>query len=100
MSYYCNNCGNIVEDLDGTGEFFKGREHGCCPRCHSEDVEEASVCELCGATIKPYEQFCDDCKGEIMTEWNNMVQGLAKKHGKAYETMEQFVLDFMEGEVF
>lgn len=100
MAYYCNNCGNIVEDLDGTGEFFKGREHGACPRCHSEDVEEAWKCGICGTAVRPYEAICDDCRTELTDAWNGMVQTIADTHKMEFIKAERAILDFMEGEVF
>ncbi len=102
MSYYCNNCKRIIDedDLAPTGIFFKGREYGACPHCHSEDLVEADECELCGKAVIPYEQFCDDCKEEMFSSWNWMVNELAKKHKKEFESMERLILDYMEREVF
>lgn len=100
MTYYCNNCNSIIEDLDGTGEYFKGVEHGCCPKCHSEDLEEAWECEICGTAVKPDSLLCDDCRAELMDEWNEMVSRVAKNHGADFIKTERAILDFMECEVF
>ena len=98
--YYCNNCKNIVEDLDGTGEFFKGREHGACPRCHSEDLEEAWKCGICGTAVKPDEVICPHCMTELADAWNEAVEKIAKNHGIEFKKAERAIIDFMEGEVF
>ena len=84
----------------GTGEFFRGREHGACPHCHSEDLVEAGKCELCGAELNPYEEFCGECMDELMNAWNSAVLIVAKRHNLVFEKAERLLLDFMEIEVF
>ena len=102
MTYYCNRCGTFIEDtnLAPTGDFFKGIEHGACPKCYNEDLEEAWKCDVCGEAVKPYEQFCDECKTEFMNAWSKAVSYASEFTKKDMVTAERLLLDFMEREVF
>lgn len=99
---FCKNCKRFVDEdsLVGTGEFFKGREHGCCPHCHSEELEEAGECEICGKPVGQYEQFCGDCKDEFMLAWGRAVSYVSAFAKKDNVSAERLLLDFLEREVF
>lgn len=102
MTYYCNNCKRFVDedDLVGTGEFFKAREHGACPHCHSEDLVEANECDICGKPIEQFEQFCEDCREKLGNAWSEGVNYLIKETGKDPISAEQWLINFIESEVF
>ena len=99
---YCTNCKSFIDDneLEGTGEFFKGIEGGCCPHCHSERLEEADKCEICGAWVAPYEQFCEDCKTEFMNAWSEAVVHVKDFAKTDTVKAERLLLEFLEREVF
>ena len=104
MTYYCKRCKNFVQDTEllGTGENFRGREHGCCPNCHSEDLYEARKCDICGNDIPPDEQFCDDCKQDMHSAWSTAVAQMLKWHKKPkteFESIEKLMFEFLEYEV-
>lgn len=98
---YCKGCKKFVDEdeLVGTGEFFRGIEHGCCPHCHSEDLEEANECEVCGTAVGQYEQFCEDCKTEFMNAWSKAVSYVGEFAKVDMVKAERLLLDFMEREV-
>ena len=104
MTFYCNNCKNLIDesDLIGSGESFRGRESALCPRCHSDRVVEAWTCDLCGEPTPPDEPLCEGCKVDISNAWHKAVKTVAEWHKKPlteFNSIEQIILDFLEREV-
>ena len=103
MAYYCKGCERFVDEdaLVGTGEYFKGREHGACPYCYSEDLEEANECELCKTPIVPNELFCDDCKQALAEAWQRAVNYIYDEYSlNDYDKADCVFKAYIESEVF
>ena len=70
---WCNSCKEPVE-----AEFHEkknGSRWWECPRCGSDDVEEADSCVLCGEPISPYkvEGICDKCDTLIQDDLDSII---------------------------
>jgi len=61
--FYCKNCNSIIDSDDlekkeicfeteyGVESLFDSRNYHtvyCCPLCNSDEIEEATQCEMCG----------------------------------------------------
>ena len=104
MTYYCNNCGKMVEDVEliSAGTWWRGREHGACPHCKSERLEEASKCELCGSPSVPGEQLCEGCKTDFRLAFDNAVAKIATWNripSTEINKIEKLFIDYVEYEV-
>lgn len=68
-----------------------------CSHCGSDDVHEASICELCG---EPYRldksDYCPECKELAIKQFWDMFDKLAHEHG---EEKEKSIINMM-GEAF
>lgn len=75
---HCEDCGNIFPEENAAKVNVKygyGLEERCaCPDCKSTAVAECEKCRICGAAIKPDEDYCGDCKWELRKIWNRAVE--------------------------
>lgn len=79
----CENCGKIFDErelffkkeplcqIDGV---WQHEEFAVCPHCHSEEVEEAEQCPICGEweaeTEMTYDGVCNTCSKLTREKFN------------------------------
>lgn len=101
MRYYCNECERIYEEdqLDIEENIF-GTKYYICPSCKEGDIEVCERCEVCGEYIPPDMVFCETCRENIKTSWENMVNGFSKENRISYGSAEEFISDWVERNVW
>ena len=76
--YYCTDCDSVIPEEDlkvytlKEGDFWK--QQLVCPNCKGNSLEEAEHCKMCGAPIRDYDEYCDECKREVYKIWEAAVE--------------------------
>lgn len=99
MKYFCNDCEKTFDEerMDSGSDRYS--TWYVCPNCHSTDVEECDICEMCGEYIEPHTMFCKDCAENIKITWENMIHNLSRERRVKYDDMQDMVMDWIEREV-
>lgn len=92
--WYCEGCGHYFDepDVETIYEWHsevnatEGYKHWLCPRCGSEDLEEARVCELCEEPFVGRGEICPDCAKKIKDEVDRLAFELG--HGEHKEIVD------------
>lgn len=87
--HYCNDCGHF-----GAAVYSEETYTNVCARCHSEDIEPAGECRICGIPVKSSEDYCEDC----LTMGGRYVLELAVEMETTTEKARNLLLAVMEKE--
>lgn len=99
--YECGNCGKVmdIDAVDWRREKYDQEAAGLypfCPDCGSDDVAEATPCEMCEE--KPGQDFlgdyylCPDCANRIREAVNRKIDELEAEEGLDWKTAKEWVL--------
>lgn len=70
--YYCENCETLFEFPTTITEGHYGYMRAMCPECHSEDIEVAEKCKVCGESYPDFkvdDGLCDNCRKTLAEDW-------------------------------
>ena len=90
MMYICEDCGKIFDEEEvvvihddpspaGVSLPSGYYTYRCCPYCDSEDISEATECEVCGKMMSVNsgeENICDECIDDISKELEEIREGV------------------------
>ena len=98
--YICKDCGAVFEEPNvwrddpspaGVALPSGYYEYWECPKCGSEDIDEAKQCEVCGEYIA-FRGICDTCMAEITEE----VKQIQKSRKLSDSTFREVMDDIIE----
>lgn len=86
--YKCEDCGHGFDLEDGKLVYFDGEPLTVCPLCRSANLEEAEVCDHCGAIVYPWHRrngLCRECRDEAKRAFR-----------EAWDGLDEWVREFLE----
>lgn len=99
--FYCEDCGEIFSEegarvlWDGDGRVVTN--YYACPSCRSTNIEDASMCEICGKPIPHDKNICEDCLQEMHKAWVGMVEKVMDLRLKENNGLSEDFIDCEEG---
>lgn len=100
----CTVCAHVFEE--GISRQSETRDHfgtpctetyTVCPRCHSDDIEDAAQCKLCGSFVSELDLLgglCPGCRFRLNKKISYARQALI---GSLHEAEREYIRDEMEG---
>ena len=75
----CIACGHVFDERDTTAWWSPdGEYYSCCPRCGSDELDEAVLCEECGEYTDAHaDGLCDSCFSKRKEARPNALPGMS-----------------------
>lgn len=107
--FYCNECKEIFDEYDAEArkEYPNSTDfpnsyytYLVCPNCHSDNIQEAQRCELCGEWHPEDEgEECETCKLDFDEILSNYIREARERYGADKEQIIEAIGRRIDSEI-